>query len=410
MTTIRLNVNGRDLTLDVSPRTNLSDALRDHLNLTGTHVGCEHGICGACTVEIDGQIARSCITYAVTVDGARVRSIEGFDDDATMARLRQAFSAHHALQCGYCTPGMLVAARDLVARKQGLTREEIRHEMSGNLCRCTGYVGIVSAIEEVMREGVATTATPTAGVDGTWLGPAPGPAGDKAGAFAKVAAASALANRPVANPHAPPAPRPSRASRKDIPVTVGPMREAGGMTWLSQSFALPHPRNEVWALLQDTERLAACMPGAALEGPLEDDRFKGRMEVMLGPIAARFAGHGTIRSDPAAFRQEIAGEGGDRGSGSRAKGEILVELKERDSAHTEVAVEIGYALTGPLAQFSRSGLVRDLVQRIAKAFAANMDAELAAPGQAKIAPARLSGGGLLWAAIKAWLSRLVGRG
>ena len=144
----------------MTPRTHLADFLREQLLLTGTHIGCEHGICGACTVSIDGEIARSCITYAVACDGADVRTIEGFDDDPLMARLRQAFSAEHALQCGYCTPGMLVAARDLVRRKGGLSRAEIRTEMSGNLCRCTGYVGIVSAIESVMAERASLVAEP----------------------------------------------------------------------------------------------------------------------------------------------------------------------------------------------------------------------------------------------------------
>ena len=152
MTRIALTVNGKPVEADVAPRTHLADFLREQLLLTGTHIGCEHGICGACTVEIDGEIARSCITYAVACDGARVRTIEGFDDDAPMARLRQAFTEAHALQCGYCTPGMLIAARDLVRRKAGLSRAEIRTEMSGNLCRCTGYMGIVDAIERVMAE------------------------------------------------------------------------------------------------------------------------------------------------------------------------------------------------------------------------------------------------------------------
>ena len=149
---IALTVNGKPVAMDVAPRTHLADFLREHLLLTGTHIGCEHGICGACTVEIDGEIARSCITYAVACDGAHVRTIEGFDDDALMARLRQAFTEAHALQCGYCTPGMLIAARDLVRRKRALSRPEIRTEMSGNLCRCTGYQGIVDAIERVMAD------------------------------------------------------------------------------------------------------------------------------------------------------------------------------------------------------------------------------------------------------------------
>ena len=152
MSSIELKVNGKTVRADVTPRTHLADFLREQLLLTGTHIGCEHGICGACTVSINGEIARSCITYAVACDGAEVRAIESFDDDPLMARLRTAFSAEHALQCGYCTPGMLIAARDLVRRKGGLSRADIRTEMSGNLCRCTGYVGIVSAIETVMTE------------------------------------------------------------------------------------------------------------------------------------------------------------------------------------------------------------------------------------------------------------------
>ena len=139
MTRIALTVNGKAVAAEVAPRTHLADFLREHLLLTGTHIGCEHGICGACTVEIDGEIARSCITYAVACDGAKVHTIEGFDDDALMGRMRQAFTQAHALQCGYCTPGMLIAARDLVRRRGQLPRPEIRTEMSGNLCRCTGY-------------------------------------------------------------------------------------------------------------------------------------------------------------------------------------------------------------------------------------------------------------------------------
>ena len=180
MTRIALTVNGKAVAAEVAPRTHLADFLREHLLLTGTHIGCEHGICGACTVEIDGEIARSCITYAVACDGAKVRTIEGFDDDALMGRMRQAFTQAHALQCGYCTPGMLIAARDLVRRRGQLSRPEIRTEMSGNLCRCTGYMGIVDAIERVMARdcNVSPGVIPAqAGTQSTsqWLGPAPGP-------------------------------------------------------------------------------------------------------------------------------------------------------------------------------------------------------------------------------------------
>ena len=149
---ISLVVNGRSIEAVVEPRTHLADFVRDALRLTGTHLGCEHGVCGACTVLIDGAPARSCIAYAAACDGAEVRTIEGFDDDEPMAKLRKAFHEHHALQCGYCTPGMLVAARDIVLRLPDADEARVRLELAGNLCRCTGYVGIVDAILAVLEE------------------------------------------------------------------------------------------------------------------------------------------------------------------------------------------------------------------------------------------------------------------
>ena len=148
---IQLTVNGEPVQAEVEPRTHLADFLRESQGLTGTNLGCEHGVCGACTLEIDGAPARSCITYAAACDGAAVRTIEGFEDDAVMAELRAAFTAEHALQCGYCTPGMLITARDIVTRLPDADEARIRKELSGNLCRCTGYMGIVRAIQRVLR-------------------------------------------------------------------------------------------------------------------------------------------------------------------------------------------------------------------------------------------------------------------
>jgi carbon-monoxide dehydrogenase small subunit len=147
---VHLRVNAKQVTAEVEPRLNLADFLRDHLLLTGTHVGCEHGVCGACTLLIDGEPARSCINFAVGCEGADVRTIEGFDDDPVMALLREAFAAEHALQCGYCTAGMLVTARDIVRRLPDADEARVRKELAGNLCRCTGYVGIVRAIRNVL--------------------------------------------------------------------------------------------------------------------------------------------------------------------------------------------------------------------------------------------------------------------
>ena len=156
--TVNLTVNGKRVSAQVEPRTSLADFLRDHLQLTGTHIGCEHGVCGACTVSIDGAPARSCISFALACEGAQVRTIEGFDHDAAMAALRAAFKAEHALQCGYCTPGMLVTARDIVLRLPDADEARIRKELSGNLCRCTGYVGIVRAIRLAAEQTQASAA------------------------------------------------------------------------------------------------------------------------------------------------------------------------------------------------------------------------------------------------------------
>src|SRR5688500_18284969 len=147
---ISLTINGAPVQAEVEPRTHLADFLREAQGLTGTNLGCEHGVCGACTLEIDGAPARSCITFAVACEGASVRSIEGFAEDPVMAELRAAFTAEHALQCGYCTPGMLVTARDIVMRLPDADEARIRRELSGNLCRCTGYMGIVRAIQRVL--------------------------------------------------------------------------------------------------------------------------------------------------------------------------------------------------------------------------------------------------------------------
>ena len=149
---ITLTVNGVSQAVEAEPRTHLADLLREQLLLTGTHIGCEHGVCGACTVELDGAPARACITYAGSCDGASVRSIEGFAEDPVMAQLREAFSAEHALQCGYCTPGMLVTARDIVLRLPDADEARVREELAGNLCRCTGYRGIVRAILAVLAQ------------------------------------------------------------------------------------------------------------------------------------------------------------------------------------------------------------------------------------------------------------------
>ena len=146
-----LTVNGTKVTRRIEPRQHLVDFLREELGLTGSHVGCEHGVCGACTVRVDGDIVRGCLMLAVQADGCSVETVEGLSDSQELSLLQKAFHEKNALQCGFCTPGMLMAAQDLVLSRKKVSREEIRNHISGNYCRCTGYQAIVDAIEEVMH-------------------------------------------------------------------------------------------------------------------------------------------------------------------------------------------------------------------------------------------------------------------
>jgi len=381
---INLTINGRTVAASVEPRRHLADFLREDLLLTGTHLGCEHGVCGACTVIIDGEIARSCITFAVACDGAEVRTIEGFDDDPLMARLRQAFTEAHGLQCGYCTPGMLIAARDIVRRLPDADERRVRVELSGNLCRCTGYAGIVAAVKQVLEARRASgEATPAAAP------PSPPPP------------------TPAARPPAA-APAPTAAKRED------------GMTTLTQEFVLGHPRALVWEAFKDVEQVARCMPGAALTEPVADNRLKGRIAVKLGPIGATFVGEAEMTLDDAGFSGVIEGSGRDRATATRTKGRVAYRLIEAEAGATRVEIELAYALAGPLAQFGRGGIVTDLAARLTATFADNLQAHL--DGLAGTAPAEvpaepeageIAAGRLLlsviWARIKAALGALLGR-
>ena len=375
--TISLTVNGGAVTAAVAPRTHLADFLREQRLLTGTHLGCEHGVCGACTLVIDGQIARSCITLAVACDGAEVRTIEGFDDDPLMARLRRAFSEKHGLQCGYCTPGMLITARDIVTRLPDADDARVREELSGNLCRCTGYMGIVDAILSVLDErrcgagAVEESARPAR--------PAPVPVVvPMGGAVAESAAAS-----------------------------------EDGLTTIRQSFTVNHPRSAVWDFFGAVDRVASCMPGVSLSAPPTGDHVAGQIDIKLGPIGAAFAGEADIERDGATYRGVIRGGGRDKLSATRARGEVTYTLVEADGGRaTRVDLAVAFALAGPLAQFSRAALVNDLVQRLNAAFATNLEARLAGANTAP-APAKLDAGSLLlsvaWTRIKALIAGLLGR-
>jgi aerobic carbon-monoxide dehydrogenase small subunit len=357
MTPLSLTVNGRAVEANVEPRLSLADFVRDQLDLTGTHLGCEHGVCGACTLLIDGATARSCITYAVACDGARITTIEGLDEDDIARELRAAFTREHALQCGYCTPGMLIAARDLVRRLPEADEKAIRIGLSGNLCRCTGYVGIVHAVRSVIaaRRARGLVAEPADGERA--LGPVgSGYAREAAAGVAEIV--TRLVEEPVAE--------------------VGAIPDFTPAAAFTQSFEVAHPPAKVFAFFDDIEAVAACLPGASLTATPRPERIEGAIRVGLGPIAANFRGAARLERDPATLSGRIVGIGADRRSGSSTQGEILYRLVPiRDGVATRVELAIGYSLKGLLAQVGRPALVRDVAQRLVAEFARNLDARLA---------------------------------
>jgi carbon-monoxide dehydrogenase small subunit len=396
MRTIRLTVNGKAVSADVEPRTHLADFLREGQLLTGTHLGCEHGVCGACTLLVDGAPARSCITYAIACEGAEITTIEGLDDDEVTRQLRGAFSREHGLQCGYCTPGMLVTARDIVSRLPEAEERRVRLELSGNLCRCTGYVGIVRAVCAVLdeRRRNGPTTEPTRRLA---LGPVG--CGRAAPAMpADIVDASTDARLAVT------------AATDQTSGSAAAMAATGQKSEnvLRQSFTVDHPRERVFAFFAQLDEVVACMPGAALTEPPRDGHVHGRLRIKLGPIAADFVGAAQVERDPAHHRGAIRGRGRDSRTNSGASGEVRYVLREEKAgAATRVDVEVGYALTGALAQFSRSGIVNDLAERLTAEFARNLEVRLDRGADSADAQkvAELDAGSLVLAVVRARIRR-----
>jgi carbon-monoxide dehydrogenase small subunit len=364
MTAVRMMVNGRAVAAEVEPRTYLADFVRGHLLLTGTHTGCEHGVCGACTILLDGEPVRSCIAYAVGCDGADVRTIEGLEDDPIMTRLRLAFSAEHALQCGYCTPGMLVTARDIVQRLPDADDDRVRLELAGNLCRCTGYNGIVRAVRRVLDERL-------------------------------------VLDRPAL-------PRVPAARFGPIGVEDQPRQAAAvpGTEGLQQRLRFAQPAARVWQALQDPALLASCIPGAQLT-LAEPGRIEGHMLVALGPVRARFGGAATLSYDDAARSGSVQGAGQDQASGTRLNAAARFQVVPDGEDACVLAVSVEYGLRGALAQLARGRVVDLLAGEIAGVFARNLTVRLG--GGTASAPAALSGGRLLLRLAWLRLRQLLGR-
>jgi carbon-monoxide dehydrogenase small subunit len=382
---IGLTVNTRAIKASVEPRTHLADFLRDSLNLTGTHLGCEHGVCGACTLLLDDMPARSCITYAVACDGARVTTIEGLDDDEITIELRAAFSREHALQCGYCTPGMLIAARDLVLRLPTSDEHSIRVGLSGNLCRCTGYVGIVRAVRAVIDQRRKRGVAPVPGGGRQILGPA---------------GSGNATNPAVSDSAAKPA---TKAETPDQDTRAMAIPDFTPAKVFKDQFTVAYPPDRVFDMLGDVEQVAACLPGTSLTGVPTPERVEGMIRVKLGPISADFRGAARIERVIENLSGRIVGMGSDQRSRSSTQGEIRYQLVpiEQGTA-TRVEISIGYSLKGMLAQIARDGLVRDLAARLTADFARNLDRHLSGVPVDSTAegPQNLNGVSLLFSLLR----------
>jgi len=349
---IRMTVNGASVSASVEPRTHLADFLRETMLLTGTHLGCEHGVCGACTVLIDGAPARACIAFAAACEGARVETIEGLEHDATMVRLRAAFTAEHALQCGYCTPGMLVTARDIVLRLPDADEARVRLELAGNLCRCTGYVGIVRAILRVLAEAPAPAVAPA------------------------------------------PLPRATFA----LPVAESVAAALPGGEVLAQRLPIAAPLAAVWAAVQNPALIAECVPGARLTSQ-DGQSIAGELALALGPMRARFAGRAEVMFGPGHLAR-VRGEGRDALSGTRLIADATVAL-QADGDATLMALEVRYSLRGPLAQFARGAVVTAFAAEIAETVGANLAARLT--GSAPPVARRMGLLRLVFAVLRRWI-------
>ena len=436
---LSLTVNGRPVEAAVEPRMHLADFLRDVLRLTGTHLGCEHGVCGACTVLIDGAPARSCITCAITCDGADVRTIEGFERDPLMQALRHSFTRHHALQCGYCTPGMLITSHDIVRRLPEADEARVREELSGNLCRCTGYVGIVEAVGAVLAELPARAA-------GT-----PGPAADPSVRFHDGGERSTA---PGPHRYTPPRESGSGIEAQDMPIRLlpdthghfdtaspAPRSSAGarkapdatGSDWADRAAVADTPSgmptrhasdgsnpvasehettlaiapDPLWHVLRDIPTVVRCLPGASLAGPAHADPLALEMAVAIGPIRARFEGSAHVTFDDRRRTATIDGSGQDTRSRSTSEGRIELAVLPATAGSSILRLRLRYALKGPLAQFSRGAVVDAVIEQLLEQFAANL-ASTAGGNEVGFAPP-VGVLALATAAIGRWLRKWLTR-
>lgn len=343
---VTMSVNGQPVSIEVTPRLTLADALRDQLGQTGTHIGCEHGVCGMCTVLVDGEAARSCLLLACQLEGAQILSVESLGTQNDLHPLQQAFSTHHGLQCGFCTPGMLMSAYDLLTHNPQIAPGDIAKEMSGVLCRCTGYKGILDAVEEV-----ATTYPQGIPEPKNCSGEAILPRFSRQGESLAEADSAAMTSGVVSDIRLP-------ETQPTVSVEV--------------AHAIDVDRDSLWAVLQDTRKVALCLPGAELTQDLGNDSYRGRVQVALGPIRLSFVGdvHITERNE-SSYSLRGLGQGADKGGGS-VQAEISLNIEPHGSG-SNLRARGNLYMSGRIAQFGRS-LADDVSRNMFQSFAESLAA------------------------------------
>ncbi len=394
MSEVALSVNGTEVTLDVEPRLTLVDALRHRLGLTGTHVGCEHGVCGACTVLVDGAAVRSCLMFCVQAQGSEVTTVEALGEIDDLHPLQEAFHRHHGLQCGFCTPGFLMTAYELLQGEQGTVTDEaaLRQELSGILCRCTGYAGIVAAVQEAARSHPHGLPPPKAlGRPITVRSRVP-PVGEEL-------ALEAAAEVEPKEPHGP--------GELEVRVPEGEPNETIDVVTEIE----PSPA-ETWELLSDFMRMTRCMPGVELDTDHGDDLYSGRVSVHLGPMRLSFAGAARVLEREGDRRRLRAVASGRDASGSGVRADVTVTAAPGSSGDaTALHAEARLYLSGRAAQFGRS-LAGDVSRGLFAEFGACVERTLMTGETSE--PRRLSGAAVGWrllrARVGALLRRLRGRG
>jgi carbon-monoxide dehydrogenase small subunit len=350
-------------------------------------------------VLVDGAPARSCITFAVAADRAAITTLEGFENDPVMNVLREAFSAHHALQCGFCTPGMLMMARDIVTRIPDADEKRIRQELSGNLCRCTGYVGIVEAVQSVLKTVKASG--PAAPLADRSIGPV----GSHAPATPKDFPRHSPTIAPLKKQHIP------SPAVENFDAVEWALVERDGVE-LRQSFSVRFPRAEVWRFFSDLDQVTRCMPGARLTRPVQGNRAEGEVNVKLGPIVSAFQGVLEVRRDDEHFRGTVRGAGRDARSPSSARAIIAYDIRPLEATSSQVNVSVKFMLSGALAQFSRSGLFKDVADHLTRVFAHNLEARLSgtpiATGPIETLDAGAVARSAIWARLRTFVNRMFG--